>query len=84
MIEFLKRFEMLDCKDIDKTMASNLNLWCNPTLEIVGVTVYRKKICSLIYLTNTRSDNYFAVNNLIQYMVELRYVHIAEETHVIR
>ena len=57
-------------------MASNLELLCDPTSDIVDVTIYRKKIGSLIYLMNTKPNICFAVNTLIQYIVEPRYVHM--------
>jgi hypothetical protein len=61
---------MLDCKAISTSMVVNLKFLFDTTSEIVDATIYRKMIGSLMYLTNTRTDICFAVNTLIQYMVE--------------
>ena len=59
-VEILKRFRMMDCKDMATPMASNLKLLCDTTSETVDVTIYRMMIGLLMYLTNTRSDICFA------------------------
>ena len=41
VVEILKRFGMMDCKAMAKSMASNLKLLCDTTSEIVVATVYR-------------------------------------------
>ena len=60
-----------------------MELLCDRTSEIVDVTIYRKKFGSLMYLTNTRPNIFFAVNNLIQYIVESRCVHVVVAKHVV-
>ena len=83
MVETLKRFETLDYKATATPMALNLKLVCHPNLGIVDVTIYKYKFGSLIHLMNMRSNICFAMNTLIQYMVELVYVHIVEAKHVV-
>ena len=63
-VEVLKRFEMMDCKEMDTPMASNLKLLRDASSEKVDATMYRQMIGSLMYLTNTRLDICFAVNTL--------------------
>ena len=63
-MEILKRFDMLECKAMATPMDSNLKLLADDSSELVVVTQYRQIIGSLMYLTNTRLDIYFAVNTL--------------------
>ena len=53
-MEILKRFEMLDCKEMTTPMVSNLKLLQDTTLKTVDVTLYREMVGSLMNLTNTR------------------------------
>jgi hypothetical protein len=46
--------------------------------------MYRQLIGSLMYLVNTRPDICFAVNTLIQHMVEPRHVHRMATKHMLR
>ena len=63
-VEVLKRFEMLECKAMATPMDSKLKLLANDSSELMDVTQYRQIIGSLMYLTNTKLDIYFAVNTL--------------------
>ena len=40
VVEILKRFVMLDCKEMAIAMASNLKLLCDASLEIIDATIY--------------------------------------------
>ena len=40
-VEILKRFGMMDCKDITTPMASNLKLLSDASSEMVDATMYR-------------------------------------------
>ena len=40
-VEILKRFRMMDCKEMATPMASNLKLLCDASLETVDATMYR-------------------------------------------
>ena len=83
-MEILKRFRMMDCKAIATPMASNLKLLCDDSSKTVDATMYRHMIGSLMYLTNTRLNVYFAVNNLNEYMVDPRRVHMVAIKNVLR
>ena len=50
-------------------MASNLKLLSVASLELVDAMMYCQMICSLMYLTDTRPDIFFAMNTL-------RHVHL--------
>ena len=75
-MEFLKRFEMLDCKAISTLMVSNLNLMLDTTSEIMDSTLYTQIVDSLMYLTNTRPDMCFVVNTPGQFGCSKTYVDV--------
>ena len=83
-VEILKRFGMLDCKEMKTMMVTNLEILSDESSERVDVTLYRHIIDSQVYLKNTRSDIGFVVNTLSQYMVETRHVHLVVVRHVMR
>ena len=56
VVDILKRFKMLDYKDIGTPMASNLKLLCDASLETVDSMMYHQMIGSLMYLTSMRLD----------------------------
>jgi hypothetical protein len=84
VIEILKRFRMMDCKAMPTPMVTNLMLLSNTSSKTVDATIYKQRIGSLMYLTNTRPDICFAMNTLSQFMVEPRSVHLVAAKHVLR
>ena len=62
VVEILKRFRMMEY--MTTPMASNLKLLSVASSESVDATMYRQMIFSLMYLTNTRPNIFFAVNTL--------------------
>ena len=52
--------------------------------ESVDATMYRQMIGSLMYLTNTRPDIFFAMNTLSQFLTDLRHVHLIAAKHILR
>ena len=82
-VEILKRFDMLECKAMATPMDSNLKLLVDDSSELVDATHYKQIIGSLMYI-NTRPDICFAVNTLIQYLVQPRRVHLVAAKHVMR
>ena len=82
-VEILKRFGMMDCKDIATPMASNLKLLSDASLERVDATVYHQMIGSLMYPTNTRPDVCFVVNTLSQFLTDLRHVHLIAAKNIL-
>jgi hypothetical protein len=83
-MEILKRFEMLDCKEMTTPMVSNMKLVHDTNSETVDFTLYRKMVGSLMYLMNMRLDICIVVNTLIQYMEHPIQVHLVTEKHVMR
>ena len=65
---------MMDCKAMTTPMALNLKLLSDASSKTVDATMRRQMIGSLIYLTNTRLDIFFAVNTL-------RHVHLKVAKH---
>ena len=83
-VDILKRFRMMDYKAITKPMASNLELLSDASLNTVDATVYHQMIGSLMYLTNTRPDIFFAMNTLSQFLTDRRHVHLIAAKHILR
>jgi hypothetical protein len=65
-------------------MEVKLKLLIDTLLELIDATLYRQIIGSLMYLTNTRPDICFAVNNLSQFLVEPRRAHLVVAKHMMR
>ena len=74
VVDILKRFNMMDCKDMATPMASKLKLLSDASSESVDFKMYHQMIGSLMYLTNMRPDICFAVNTL-------RHVHLMVAKH---
>ena len=70
-VEILKRFGMMECKDMTTAMESNMKLLSDASSETVDATMYRKMIGSLLYL---RPYICFAMNTL-------RHVHLMVAKH---
>ena len=84
VVEILKRFETMDCKDMTTPMASNLKLLSDVSLESVDATMYHQMIGSLMCLTNMRPYIFFVVNTLIQFLTYLRHVQLIAAKHILR
>ena len=65
-------------------MESNLKLLSDASSKSVDATMYRQMIGSLMYLRNMKSDIFFAVNTLSQYLTDLRSVHLIAAKHILR
>jgi hypothetical protein len=64
-VEILKRFNMLECKSMNRPMETKLKLLVDTSSELVDAMLYRHLIGSLMYLMNTMSYICFDVNTLI-------------------
>ena len=75
---------MIDCNSMATPMALNLKLLSNASSESVDATMYHLMIGSLMYLTNTRPDIFFAVNTLSQFLANPRHVHLIAAKNILR
>ena len=73
---------MMDC--MTTPMASNLKLLSVASSESVDAMMYHQMTRSLMYLMNIRTDICFVVNTMIQFLEDMRYVHLVVEKHVLR
>jgi hypothetical protein len=80
-VEILKRFDMLECKSMSTPMETMLKLLVGASSELVGATLYRQIIGSVMYLTNTRPDICFSLS---EYLVDPKRVHLVVAKHVMR
>ena len=84
VVDILKRFRMMNCKAMTTPMASNLKLLRDASSNSVDAMMSRRMIGSLMYLTNMRPYICFAVNTLIQFLMDLRHVHLIDTDHILR
>eukprot|EP00253_Pinus_taeda_P031157 PITA_31157 len=82
--EILKRFHMEKCKPMQTPIAGNWRKEDATSSEVVATTMYRQLVGSLMYLVNTRPDLCFAVNPLIQVMVQPTKMFWKAAKHVLR
>ena len=83
-VEILKRFGMMEYKDMATPLASNLNLLSNASWESVDATMYHRMIGSLMYVMNTRPNICFDLNTLSQFLIDPRHVHLISPKHILR
>ena len=83
-MEILKRFRMLDYKEIATPMASKLKLLSDDSLKTVDSMMYHQIFGSLMYLMNTRPYICFVLITLSQFPTDLRHVHLIAAKHVLR
>ena len=60
IVKILKRFRIMDCKDMATPMASNLKLFSGTSSETVDAMMYRQIFCSLMFLTYPRHAHFVA------------------------
>ena len=75
---------MMEYKIMATPMASNLKILNDASSETVDATMYRQMIRSLMYLMNTRPDICFAMNTLIQFLIDAKNVHLIIAKHIMR
>ena len=56
-----------------------LKLLSDASSEMVDATMYHQMICSLICLMNARPNTCFVVNDLSQFLIDLRHAHLIEK-----
>eukprot|EP00253_Pinus_taeda_P012321 PITA_12321 len=78
-----KRFRMQDCQPMATPMITNWKKIEASEDKEGDPTLYSELIGSLMYLVNTRPNTCFAVNTLIQFMVEPKRVHWEATRHIL-
>ena len=74
-LDFLKKFNMKDCKPSKTPFLSGVKLEEADSSPMVNNTLYRKLIGCLLYLTHTRPDIYYAVSVASIYMDKPHEIH---------
>ena len=82
--EILGKFHMEGYKPMDTPILGNQRKEDATSGEAMDTTVYRQLVGSLIYLVNTRPDNFYAVNQLSQAMVKPTQLFWKAGKHVLR
>ena len=63
-VDIMKRFRMMDCKDMTTPMELKLKLLSDASSEWIDAMMYHQMIGSFMYLMNMRPDICFVVNTL--------------------
>ena len=84
VVDILKRFGMMDCKALTTPMASKLNPLSDASSDSFDAMMYHEMIGSLMYLTNMKPDICFTMNTLIQFLTDLRSVHLIATKHMLK
>ena len=82
--EILRRFHMEKCKPMQTPLAGNWRKEVATSREVVGATMYKNLVGSLMYLMNTCPDLCYALNHLSQVMVQHTNMYWKAEKHVLR
>ena len=64
-------------------MASNLKLLGDDLSKVANAMMYHQMICSLMFLPNTIPDTCFVVNDLSNFLMDLRHAHLVAK-HAVR
>ena len=72
VLKQMERFGMVDCKFVSTPMELNFKKLCGNTAGpvLANPTEYRQLVGALMFLVNSHSNVFFAVNTLSQHMVE--------------
>ena len=66
--DLLEKFNMLECKPTPTPFQSRIKLTKECIFKKVDATLYRQLVGSLVYLTHSRLDIYFAINLVSRFM----------------
>ena len=84
--DVLRKFGMLDCKDMTTPMISNLKKLHDQATgsDLEDPTIYHQIIGSLMYLVHTRLDICYVMNALNQFMCNPKHIHMVVAKHILR
>ena len=71
----LKKFNMAGCKASKFHFLSSIKLYEFGNSPMVDITLYRKLVASLLYLTHTRPDLSYAVSDVARHMHQPHEIH---------
>ena len=83
-LDMLSSYGMTSCKPISVPLEQNVKLTAEKGELLEDVTVYRRIVGSLIYMTITRPDLSYAVGLVSQFMQALRKPHLDVATRILR
>ncbi|XP_026379644.1 uncharacterized protein LOC113274481 [Papaver somniferum] len=83
-LELLEKTNMLDCKPCSIPVTSGVRLSCHDSEPLTDPSEYRSIVGGLQYLTHTRPDITFAVNNASQFMHSPTYEHMMVVKRILR
>ncbi|MDM1715268.1 hypothetical protein HX137_32195, partial [Pseudomonas sp. 165] len=83
-LEMLAKYGMTGCKPMSTPLEQNVKLRADLGDELDDVTMYRKMVGSLIYLTITRPDLSYAVDLVSQFMQSPRKPHLDAVRRIMR
>eukprot|EP00253_Pinus_taeda_P010143 PITA_10143 len=86
IVKILERFGMVDCKSVTTLMELNFKKLCGSIVgpDLENPSEYRQLVEALMFLANSRLDICFAVNTLIQFMVEPHHIHWIAAKNLLR
>eukprot|EP00253_Pinus_taeda_P021291 PITA_21291 len=86
IVKPLERCGMADCKFVSNPMELNFKKLCGNVagLELANPSEYRQLVGALMFLLNSCTDICFAVNTLIQFMVEPHHIHWIAAENILR
>nr|XP_016501654.1 PREDICTED: uncharacterized mitochondrial protein AtMg00810-like [Nicotiana tabacum] len=83
-LDLLKEFDCIHCTSLTSPLDPNVKLRAKEGAVLSDPTYYRKLIGKLKFLTNTRLDIAFGVQNLSQFMQDPREPHLQAAFHLLR
>ena len=83
-MDLLSKFQMEGCKPVSTPIATGRRLSKHDDDLLHDGTLYRSMVGSLQYLTMTRPDLTFAINQVCQFLHTLRTVHLEVVKRIIR
>jgi len=83
-LEMLAKYGMMACKPMSTPLEQNMKLRDDCGDEVEDITMYRKMVGSLIYMTITRPDLSYAVGLVSQFMQSPRKPHLDAVRRILR
>lgn len=84
-LSLLEDVGLLSCKPVSLPMDPNIHLQAATNAHILhDISLYRRLVGQLLYLTISRPDITFAVNKLSQYVSRPSKVHLSDVFHLLR